>query len=193
MGARLSTILNEVRGCEICRDELPLGPRPLVQGSSGSRLLVIGQAPGRVAHETGIPWKDRSGYRLRAWLGLGESAFYDAGLVALMPMGFCYPGTGRGGDLAPRRECAPEWHERIRGGLVNVGLTVYTGRYAFERYLGGRFRTISEASGAWERLLPGEVALPHPSPRNNLWLKKNPWFESEALPVIRARVRSLLG
>jgi uracil-DNA glycosylase len=190
---KLQQLLTEARACRICEPELPLGCRPLLQGSRQSRIVVIGQAPGAAAHESGVPWDDRSGARLRAWLGISDEAFYDPKFVALLPMGFCYPGTGKGGDLRPRPECAPEWHERLLAQFTSVVLTVITGRYAFERYVGDRYDTLTAAVRAHNELLPDRVVLPHPSPRNNFWLKQNPWFEREALVALRSRVQAALS
>ncbi len=189
---KLQQLLTEARSCRICEPHLPHGCRPLIQGSAQSRIVVIGQAPGAAAHASGVPWDDRSGERLRSWLGVSDDEFYDPKLIALLPMGFCYPGTGTSGDLRPRTECAPEWHERLLTGLKSVSLTVVTGKYAFDRYLGDEFDTLTESVRAHADLLPERIALPHPSPRNNIWLKKHPWFEREVLVALRARVRALL-
>jgi len=189
---RLKQVIAEARACTLCASGLPLGPRPLVRGNERSRIVIIGQAPGRAAHESGVPWNDRSGDRLRGWLGLSREAFDDERLVALVPMGFCYPGTGRSGDAPPRPECAPLWHPRIFDGLRSVELAVVVGRHAFERYLGAEFGSVTEAVRAHRRLLPGRVALPHPSPRNNSWLRKHAWFEREALPAVRERVEAIV-
>jgi len=188
----LDDTLQEARSCCLCEAVLPLGPRPLIQGSRRSRILVIGQAPGAVAHETGIPWNDRSGARLRAWLGLDDEAFYDPERVALMPMGFCFPGKGRSGDLAPRPECAPRWHDRLLGGFGEVGLTVIVGRHAAARYASAdeSITSLARDFAAW---LPDRIVIPHPSPRNGPWLKQHPWFESEAVPAMQERVRGLLA
>ena len=188
----LDVIIQEARSCRLCEEVLPLGPRPLIQGSEGSRVLVIGQAPGAVAHETGIPWNDRSGVRLRGWLGIADEVFYDPERVALMPMGFCYPGKGRSGDLAPRPECAPRWHEQMLGAFRHVGLIVIVGGHAASRYAprGGSITSLARDFAAW---LPDRIVIPHPSPRNGLWLRKNPWFEAEAVPALQARVRELLA
>ena len=185
-------VLREARACTVCAPHLPLGPRPLLAGARGSRILIIGQAPGAAAHASGVPWDDRSGERLRAWLGVTPEVFYNPALVALMPMGFCYPGKGRSGDNPPRPECAPLWHERIRGALGAVALTVYVGQYAFARYLGDEYATITDAARAFDELLPSRVALPHPSPRNNIWLKKHRWFEKDAVPALQRCVASAL-
>jgi len=190
---RLPVVIREARACRVCEADLPEGPRPLVQGSSASGILIIGQAPGAAAHASGVPWDDRSGDRLRDWLGVTPDQFYDANVMALMPMGFCYPGTGRSGDLAPRPECAPLWHDRMVRAFKGVRLTVIVGKYAFDRYLGEEYGSITEAVRAHAALLPARIALPHPSPRNNIWLKKNPWFERRALPRLRARVAAVIG
>lgn len=190
---KLLQLLEQARGCRVCERDLPAEPRPLLQGSSTSRLLIIGQAPGAAAHESGIPWHDRSGERLRDWLGISDSQFYDAKRVALMPMGFCYPGKRAAGDAPPRPECAPLWHPRLLDGFKRVKLTVYIGGYAFERYLSDRFESVTDAVRGFEQLMPSSVALPHPSPRNNIWLKKNGWFESLLVPRLRSRVADVIG
>ena len=189
---KLPQILDHARACRLCEPELPHGCRPLVQGSAHSGIVVIGQAPGAAAHESGIPWDDQSGARLRSWLGVSDDEFYDPNLIALLPMGLCYPGKGTNGDLRPRPECAPEWHERLLSEFKSVSLTVITGKYAYARYLGNGFDTLTDAVRAYDALLPARIALPHPSPRNNIWLKKHPWFEREVLDALRARVRVLL-
>ncbi len=172
---------------------MPEGPRPIVQGAAKSKLVVIGQAPGRRVHASGVPWDDASGNRLRDWLGISDAVFYDPAQVALVPMGFCYPGTGKSGDLPPRPECAPAWHPRIFKAMRGLELTILTGRYAVDRYLDEGFAGLTEAVRAFERLLPEKIVLPHPSPRNNIWLKKHPWFEAELLPRLRERVSEILS
>lgn len=189
---RLNVLIADARDCRVCEQHLPLGPKPLLQASETARLLIIGQAPGAATHDAGIPWDDRSGDRLRSWLGIDRDTFYDEGLVAHMPMGFCYPGKGKSGDLPPRPECAPLWHPRLLEALAGVRLTIYVGRYAVEHYLGGRHGAITDAVAAYDELLPRRVVLPHPSPRNNIWLKKHPWFEEDVLPAVRRRVRGVL-
>ncbi|MEO1007588.1 MAG: uracil-DNA glycosylase family protein [Planctomycetota bacterium] len=189
---RLPQALREARGCTLCEPDLPLGARPLLQGSGRSRLLIIGQAPGAAAHESGTPWDDRSGQRLREWLGLTSERFYDPSFVALMPMGFCYPGTGASGDLPPRPECAPLWHDRLLRAFRGVCLTLYLGKHAHARYLGDRYATLTQAVAAYDDLLPEAMVLPHPSPRNNIWLKKNAWFLELAVPRLRQAVGELL-
>ncbi|HEX7732166.1 MAG TPA: uracil-DNA glycosylase family protein [Rhodanobacter sp.] len=188
------SLLTEVRTCRLCEAHLPLGPRPVLQASPQSRLLVVSQAPGRKVHETGIPFNDASGDRLRDWLGVDRSTFYDAGKIAIVPMGFCFPGTGKGGDLPPRPECAPTWHPLLLPRLRQVRLTLAIGQYAQAGLLGGqRGRTLTDTVLAWrEHLAQGVLPLPHPSPRNRLWLTRNPWFEAELLPELRRLVAEAL-
>jgi uracil-DNA glycosylase len=190
--ATLRALLADVRRCRLCREHLPLGPRPVLQVDRQARILIAGQAPGRRVHESGVPFQDASGERLRDWMGIDSRTFYDAARVAILPMGFCYPGTGRSGDLPPRRECAPAWREQILAALPHVELTLVLGEYALGYHLGDRQgATLTETVRAWRTSWPALLPLPHPSPRNNLWLKKNPWFAREILPALRARVRSL--
>lgn len=172
-----------------------MGPRPVVQAAGSSRVLIVSQAPGRKVHETGIPFNDPSGKRLRQWMGIGEDTFYDPRCVAIVPMGFCFPGTGKGGDLPPRPECAPTWHPRLLPLLEKVCLTLVIGQYAQAGLLGKRRgRTLADTVKAWrEHLTDGKLPLPHPSPRNRMWFKRNPWFESELLPELRARVATALA
>lgn len=186
-------ILKDARRCRVCEQELPHEPRPLLAASASSRLVIIGQAPGRVAHETGVPWNDASGKRLREWLGVSDEQFYDASLIALVPMGFCYPSTSKGGDMAPRPECAPLWHPRILPALTRVELTIYIGSYPFARYLSDVAESLTEGVRAAKSLLPARILLPHPSPRNQRWLAKNPWFGQDVLPALRSRVSSVLA
>jgi uracil-DNA glycosylase len=191
----LDRLVGEIRACTVCADHLPLGPRPVVQLAATARLLILSQAPGTRVHETGQSFNDRSGDRLRDWLGLDRAGFYDGSRVAIMGMGFCYPGIDRhGGDLPPRPECAPHWHPRILALLPSVELTLLVGSYAFARYLpDGPRRTMTETVAGWRDQLPSRFPLPHPSWRNTGWLRRNPWFESEALPVLRARVRETVS
>lgn len=186
-------LLEEIRACRHCEASLPLGPRPVVRGSSASRLLIIGQAPGSRVHETGIPWNDPSGERLRDWLALDEAQFYDDARVAIMPMGFCYPGKGKSGDLPPRPECAPLWHAPLLAALPEVQLTLLIGLYAQKYYLPAPARTLTDNVRAFSDALEhGFFPLPHPSPRNRLWLRRNPWFAEAVLPVLRDRVANTL-
>ncbi len=186
-------VLVEARACRVCEAHLPNEPRPLLAGSASSRIAIIGQAPGRVAHESGVPWNDISGRRLREWLGLSDAEFYDERLVALVPMGFCFPGKGKGGDMAPRPECAPLWHPKILPLLKKVELTVYIGRFPFERYLGEVAENLTEGVQAYNMLLPSRVLLPHPSPRNQMWVARNPWFMKSVVPAVQKRVRAVVG
>lgn len=186
----LERIAEEARACRSCADHLPLGPRPVFRVGATARLLIVGQAPGTRVHETGIPWNDRSGDRLRDWLGMDRDAFYDSARVAILPMGFCYPGVdARGGDRPPRPECAPLWHPRLRPLLSAVGVTLLVGQYAQRHYLGERCRAnLTETVRAWRDYAPALVPLPHPSWRNTAWLDKNPWFADELLPDLRRRL-----
>ena len=190
----LDQLLARVESCDICAPHLPLGPRPVVRMRQTARLLIIGQAPGTKVHETGIPWNDPSGNRLREWLQLDKEAFYDAGRIAIMPMGFCYPGRNpKGGDMPPRPECAPKWHDQLRAHLPGVELTLLVGSYAQKHYLGRSMAsTMTETVRNFASYLEGGfLPVPHPSWRTTAWLKKNPWFDDEVLPALRARVRVL--
>ncbi len=193
-GDGLQYLIDKVRQCRHCEAHLPLGPRPVLQAASSARILVIGQAPGTRVHETGVPWNDRSGDRLRSWMAVDRETFYDERRIAIVPMGFCYPGRDpRGGDNPPRPECAPLWHEPILDLLPNVELTLLVGGYAQRRYLGSRVgKSLTETVTAWRDHMPTYFAAPHPSWRNTAWLKRHPWFEAEALPVLQDEVGALL-
>ncbi|MFK2871969.1 uracil-DNA glycosylase family protein [Dyella lipolytica] len=190
----MEPLLAEIRTCRLCAAHLPDGPRPVVQATTSSRLLIVSQAPGRKVHASGIPFDDVSGDRLRTWLGIDRATFYDATRIAIVPMGFCFPGSSRGGDLPPRPECAPTWHPRLLPRLTQVQLTLAIGQYAQAGILGAhRGRTLTDTVQGWRsHLAHGVLPLPHPSPRNQLWLKRNPWFESDLLPVLRQRVMQVL-
>jgi uracil-DNA glycosylase len=190
----LAALLAEVRGCRLCVAHLPLGPRPVLRASTTARLLIVGQAPGTRVHATGIPWNDPSGDRLRRWLDLDRDAFYDEARIAIVPIGLCYPGRyPRGGDLPPRRECAPRWHPPLRAALPSVELSLLVGQYAHAFYLGRRRRrSLTETVRAWRDYLPEFLPLPHPSWRTTYWLATNPWFEAEVVPELRRRVRRLM-
>lgn len=189
MSAALDALLGQIRACTTCAD-LPHGPRPVVQAGAGARILIIGQAPGSRVHASGIAWDDDSGVRLRDWTGLDPATFYDPERVALMPMGFCYPGKGESADLPPRPECAPLWHARLRAQLPDVRLTLLVGHHAQNHYLPRQpNRTMTAAVRDYAAAPPGLFPLPHPSWRSTGWMRKNPWFEAELLPVLRARVR----
>ena len=191
---KLDRALAEVRACTLCAPDLPLGPRPIVRGTRSSHLLIISQAPGTQVHVTGISFNDRSGDRLREWLGVDRDTFYDEARIAIMGMGFCYPGVnGKGGDLPPRKECAPLWHPRLLPLFANVELILLIGSYAVNRYLPERKATLSETVAAWRDYGPRFMPLPHPSWRNTGWLKKNPWFERELVPHLQKRVRKLIA
>ena len=198
--ARLETetafdrLMAEIGACRLCAPHLPLGPRPVVRGRPSARLLVISQAPGTLAHASGLSFDDKSGDRLRQWLGLGREAFYDEARVAILPMGFCYPGRDRnGGDLPPRRECAPRWHGLLRPSFGAIRLTLLVGSYAIRHYLPeGRRLSMTEAVSGWRGYPRDLFLLPHPSWRTTLWLRENGWFEAEVLPELRGRVRAAL-
>ncbi len=191
---KLHDLLKEVRACEICAPDLPLGPRPTVVAKSSAKIMIIGQAPGTKVHETGIPWSDPSGDRLRNWLRVTREIFYDGSKIAIMPMGFCYPGRlERGGDNPPRPECAPAWHEKILAGLPDIELTLLVGMYAQKYYLAEQNKkTLTETVRHWQEFAPAMIPTPHPSWRTTAWLKKNLWFEAELLPVLQQKVRKLL-
>ncbi len=186
-------LLQDVVSCQICTESLPLGPRPVLQAHPSARILIAGQAPSRSVHESGIPYHDPSGDRLREWMGISAEAFYDSRSVAILPMGFCYPGAGKSGDLPPRPECAPAWRHLLLSRLRHVELTLVMGRYAQAYYLGKRGRPVTEVVRSWRQHWPRLVPLPHPSPRNRSWLQRNPWFNEDLLPPLRRRVRELLN
>jgi uracil-DNA glycosylase len=191
----MERLLAEIRACSHCAAHLPLGPRPMIFAGVGARIVVIGQAPGTKVHATGLSWNDPSGDRLRAWMGVDRETFYDSERIALMPMGFCYPGRlPRGGDCPPRPECAPMWHPRLLEKMPHVGLTLLIGQYAQARYLGdARRRTLTETVRHWRDYAPGFLPLPHPSFRNNRWLQQHGWFAREVVPELRSRVAALLA
>lgn len=190
----LAKLLDEVRACTVCAAHLPNPPRPVLLAGEGARLLIVGQAPGRRVHETGIPWNDPSGDNLRNWLQLSREQFYDTRRIAIIPTGFCYPGNGAHGDLPPRPECAPLWHPRLLAALPDIRLVLLVGSHAQAFYLGARRKSIlAETVQAYRDYLPRFLPLPHPSPRNRLWLKRHPWFEAEVVPELRARVHAVLN
>ena len=192
MADSLESLLAEVRACRHCESHLPLGCRPVLAAGRAARLLIIGQAPGTRVHASGIPWNDPSGDRLRGWMEITRTAFYDPQRVAIMPMGFCYPGRAKGGgDAPPRPECAPLWHGRVRALLPNIELTLLVGGYAQSYYLRSR-DSVSETVRGWRDHLPEYLPLPHPSWRTQSWVKRNPWFEAEVVPELRSQVRRLL-
>ena len=189
----LATLIGEARKCRICEAHLPLGPRPVFDVGPGNRIAVIGQAPGTVVHASGIPWKDRSGDRLRDWMGIDEDTFYESEKLAILPMGFCYPGKGKGGDLPPRKECAPQWHQPLLDHLPDIQLVLLIGAYAQAYYLGDhRMKNLTETVRNFEAYTPQLFPLVHPSPRNGIWLRKNPWFEEIVVPALQERVKAAL-
>jgi uracil-DNA glycosylase len=190
----LDSLLTEVRKCRLCAEHLPFTPRPVLRAAAGARLMIVGQAPGMKVQETGVPWNDLSGDRLRKWLSLSREEFYDESKIAIIPTGFCYPGKGPGGDLPPRPECAPLWHPRLRAALPGIRLTLLIGTYAQDYYLGSRAKkSLGFTVAAWKEYLPEFIPLPHPSPRNIRWFKMNPWFDEEVVPAMRLRVKELLA
>lgn len=192
---RLERLAAEARACRICEAHLPLGPRPTFRVSSTARLLIVGQAPGTKVHETGIPWNDASGDRLREWLAFDRDAFYDVARIAIVPVGLCYPGVDRnGGDRPPRPECAPTWQNRFLALMPQIELILLVGGYAQAFHLMGRRRaSMGETVAAWREYLPRYIPLPHPSWRNTAWLRRNPWFDETLVPELRERVRGLVG
>lgn len=190
--SNLIPLLQDIHACRLCAAHLPFAPKAILQAGKQARILIIGQAPGIKAHNSGIPWSDASGERLRAWLGVTATQFYDPNLFAIMPMGFCYPGRGKSGDLPPRPECAPHWHAKLLEQMPDITLTLLIGQYAQNYYLQDNFKTLTERVEHWRDYLPKNIfVLPHPSPRNQIWLKKNPWFEQKAVPELQRRVRQI--
>ncbi len=190
----MQKLKHEIKECVICQAHLPLGPNPVFQFSKDTKIVIIGQAPGVKVHESGIPWDDASGDRLRNWLGVSKDQFYDEKLIGLVPMGFCYPGKGKSGDLPPREECALTWHEKIFKAIGKVQLTILIGQYAQGYYLKNKAKsTLTETVKSFKEYLPSIITLPHPSPRNNIWIKKNIWFEKELLPVLKMKIRYLMS
>ena len=188
----LAALLKEVRRCELCAGSLPLGPRPILQCHASARILLAGQAPGKKVHETGVPFNDASGDRLRMWLGISKETFYDEHKIAILPMGFCFPGTSTSGDLPPRDECAPAWRAELLGHLKNLELILVIGQYAHAYHLPRTGSSVTAVVQSWRQHWPHVVPLPHPSPRNNRWLAQNPWFEVELVPALRSRVAGVL-
>jgi uracil-DNA glycosylase len=190
----LNALLSEVRACRACEQHLPLGPRPIVRAGADACILIVGHAPGARVHASGIPWDDASGDRLRKWLGVDVASFHDESRFAIVPMGFCYPGRGKGGDNPPRRECSQLWLDSLLDKLPQIQLTLLIGQYAQRHFLGTRREpSLTETVRAWQDYAPTFIPLPHPSPRNQPWFQRHPWFESEVLPMLRGRVGSLLA
>ncbi|QSE99119.1 uracil-DNA glycosylase family protein [Fulvivirga lutea] len=188
------SLIEEIKACTICSQYLVDGVRPVFSFNAKSKIVIIGQAPGRKVHESGIPWDDKSGENLRSWLGVNSEQFYNPDNFAIVPMGFCYPGTGKNGDLPPRPECAPQWHSKILTELKSPQLILLIGSYAQSHYLQGKNKpTLTETVKSYKEYLPNYFVLPHPSPRNNIWKAKNPWFEIELLPELKRNIQLVLN
>ncbi|NJO91336.1 MAG: uracil-DNA glycosylase family protein [Chloroflexia bacterium] len=187
------SLLSEIRNCTVCRDFLPNSPKPIIQASKASKIVIIGQAPGQKVQNSGIPWDDASGNNLRAWLGVDKQTFYDEAIFAFIPMGFCFPGTGKSGDLPPRHECATLWHQQVLKAMTEVKLTILIGQYAQNYYLGNDCKsTLTETVKTYKEYLPRYHPLPHPSPRNNIWQKKNCWFKEDVIPFLQENILSYI-
>jgi uracil-DNA glycosylase len=189
----LHSLISEVRDCKLCEAHLPEGPRPVIQINHQAKILIAGQAPGRRVHISGIPFDDPSGNRLREWMGVTSKQFYNPKLFAIVPMGFCYPGTGKSGDLPPRPECAETWREKLLERLPNIKSTLVIGKYAQAYHFAQSKKSVTQLVSDWQTHWPKNIPLPHPSPRNNLWLRKNPWFETELVPLIQRRIEQVLA
>ncbi len=189
----LAVLVKDIRACTLCADHLPLGPRPMIQVGTSAKILIVGQAPGTRVHETGIPFNDPSGERLRSWLALDKNVFYDEKQIALVPMGFCFPGSGKSGDLPPRTECAQTWRASLLAKLPNIVLTLVIGQYAQAWHLHTKNKeNLTETVQNWKNYLPNAIPLPHTSPRNNRWFKQNQWFEKEVMPHLQLLVKKAL-
>lgn len=189
-----NSLIQEIKNCQICAEHLPLGPRPVVSIHPEARIIIIGQAPGTKVHASGIPWDDQSGKRLRQWLNVDNSTFYDPSKFAIVPMGFCYPGKGKSGDLPPRPECAPQWHGKLLDLMPGIDLFLLIGQYAQSYYLPTqKKKTLTETVKTYNEYLPKYLPLPHPSPRNQFWFRRNPWFEIDVLPYLQRRVEELIN
>jgi uracil-DNA glycosylase family 4 len=189
----MKNLLHNISHCTICSKHLALGPRPVVSAHPNSKIVIIGQAPGTKVHNSGIPWDDASGKQLRKWLDVSDKDFYDETKFAIVPMGFCYPGKGKTGDLPPRSECAPQWHQQLFDLMPNIELVILIGMYAQKYYLKDKAKkTLTDTVANHKSYLPTYFPLPHPSPRNRFWLTKNPWFESEVLPDLKKKVKEVL-
>jgi len=190
----MEDLLHDIRQCTLCSKQLQLGPRPIVSGHPESKIAIIGQAPGTKVHNSGIPWDDASGKQLRKWLDVSDQDFYDEKKFAIVPMGFCYPGKGKSGDLPPRTECAPQWHEKLFNKMPNLELVILIGMYAQKYYLKHDVqKTLTETVANFKNYLPKYFVLPHPSPRNRFWLAKNPWFNDDVLPELKTKIKEVLS
>jgi len=190
---KLNLLLRDIKECRICEKHLPYCVRPVLQAGTNARILIAGQAPGRRVHQSGVAFDDASGNRLREWMGVSKDIFYDPDKIAILPMGFCYPGTGKNGDLPPRAECEPAWRKQLLEQLPNIELTLVLGKYAQAYHFGKSSGSLTERVKLWQTYWSDKVPLPHPSPRNNLWLSKNPWFETDLLPSLRDRISTVLA
>ena len=189
----MEILLNEIKTCTICKDFLPYAPNPIIRASTKSKILIIGQAPGQKVQNSGIPWDDASGKELRSWLHVTSDQFYDKTLFSIMPMGMCYPGTGKSGDLPPRKECAITWHDKVLAKMPNIQLILLIGKYAQDYYLGKSVKeNLTETVRNYQDYLPNYLPLPHPSPRNNIWKRKNEWFTHDILPILNLKVLEIL-
>ncbi len=193
MTSSTTALIEQVRACTLCAADLPFGANPIFQVHPKARILVAGQAPGRKVHETGIPFNDQSGQRLREWMGIDSKIFYNVEKIAILPMGFCYPGTGKSGDLPPLPECAHQWRNQLLELMREIQLTLVIGQYAQKWHLGDSKKSnLTATVNAWKDFWPTVLPLPHPSPRNNRWLKQNPWFEGEVIPALQLRIAEIL-
>ncbi len=192
MHTEFQNLIKQVKSCKICKNSLPRGIRPVFQVHSESRILIAGQAPGRKVHDSGIPFDDASGERLRDWMAISKDTFYDAMSIAVLPIGMCYPGAGKSGDLPPRKECAPAWRKLLLSQIKNLQLTLVIGQYAMAYHLPNTKGSLTSIVKSWKTFMPDIIPLPHPSPRNNIWLKKNPWFQEELIPALRLRIKESL-
>ncbi len=190
----MKKLLAEISKCQLCAEHLTEhGVRPVVTGHAKSKIIIIGQAPGIIVHRSGIPWDDKSGENLRSWMNIEKETFYDTKQIAIVPMGFCYPGKGKSGDLPPRKECAPQWHPQLLKKMKNVELVLLIGKYAQDHYLVDDYtKTLTERVKNYKKYLPDFFVLPHPSPRNNIWQAKNEWFKTDVLPALKKRINLIL-
>ena len=188
----MEDLLCEIRDCRVCKDHLPLGPNPIIEANKSSKIVLISQAPGRIVHESGIAWNDQSGKKLREWLGVDNDTFYDTDNFAILPMGFCYPGKAKTGDLPPRKECAPMWHESVWDALKNVELKILIGAYASNYYLASNLK-LTEKVKDYQSYLPEFWPVPHPSPVNRFWRSKNPWFEENVVPHLQEKIQQIIS
>jgi len=188
----MKNLIDKIKQCTLCQSSLHLEPKPILQASQQSKILIVGQAPGIITHNRGIPFDDKSGERLRAWLGVNKNQFYDPLLFAIIPMSFCYPGRGKSGDLTPLPLCAETWRTQLLARFTNIELTIILGKYAIAWHLQSN-APITELAKQWQYLIKNnQIVLPHPSPRNNIWLKKNSWFENDVVPILQNRVKAII-